>query len=92
MTRAAWVVIVLVFVCRAVAAFSLPLTGDEAYYWEWSRRLAFGYADHPPAVAWTIWLFSGLGHGAGFVRLAVVQPMVRLRLVATRLEAAGWSG
>ena len=28
--------------------------------------------------------------GAGFVRLAVVQPMVRLRLVATRLEAAGW--
>ncbi len=84
MTRAAWVVIALVFVCRAVAAFSLPLTGDEAYYWEWSRRLAFGYADHPPAVAWTIWLFSGLGHGAGFVRLGFVV----CGIVATLATAA----
>ena len=29
--------------------------------------------------------------GAGHVRVAVVQPMVRLRLVAERLRAAGWS-
>ena len=28
--------------------------------------------------------------GAGYVRMAVVQPMERLRLVAERLEAAGW--
>ena len=42
------------FLLRAVVAFALPLTGDEAYYWEWSRRLAFGYVDHPPAAAWTI--------------------------------------
>jgi succinyldiaminopimelate transaminase len=29
--------------------------------------------------------------GAGFVRIALVQPMVRLRLVAERLHAAGWA-
>ena len=29
--------------------------------------------------------------GAGRIRVAVVQPMVRLRLVAERLRAAGWS-
>jgi aspartate/methionine/tyrosine aminotransferase len=29
--------------------------------------------------------------GSGFVRIAVVQPMERLRLVAERLHAAGWS-
>ena len=29
--------------------------------------------------------------GAGHVRVAVVQPMVRLRLVAERLGAAGWT-
>ena len=28
--------------------------------------------------------------GAGHVRIAVVQPMERLRLVAERLAAAGW--
>lgn len=29
----------------------VPLFPDEAYYWEWSRRLAFGYFDHPPVIA-----------------------------------------
>ena len=33
-----------------IVAFRLPLTGDEAYYWEWSRRLAFGYVDQPPLI------------------------------------------
>ena len=36
-----------------VAAF-VPLVPDEAYYWEWSRHLAAGYFDHPPAIAWLI--------------------------------------
>lgn len=72
MIRVAWIVIAIVTVARALAAFSVPLTGDEAYYWEWSKRLAAGYVDHPPAVAWTIHLFAQLGHGAGFVRLGFV--------------------
>ena len=36
-----------------IAAFT-PLLPDEAYYWEWSRHLAAGYFDHPPAIAWMI--------------------------------------
>jgi 4-amino-4-deoxy-L-arabinose transferase-like glycosyltransferase len=36
-----------------VAAF-IPLFPDEAYYWQWSRHLADGYFDHPPAIAWLI--------------------------------------
>lgn len=32
----------------------------------------------------------GDGSATGHVRMAVVQPMVRLRLVAERLESAGW--
>ncbi len=30
------------------------LAGDEAYYWQWSRSLDWGYFDHPPMVAWLI--------------------------------------
>ncbi len=39
---------------RLVAAAWTPLTFDEAYYWMWSRHLAFGYYDHPPMVALVI--------------------------------------
>jgi 4-amino-4-deoxy-L-arabinose transferase-like glycosyltransferase len=41
-------------IVRVVIAVSSPLLPDEAYYWEWSRHLAAGYFDHPPAVAWLI--------------------------------------
>lgn len=59
-------------VLRAFAAFNVPLTPDEAYYWTWSLHPAFGYTDHPPLVAWLIWLGTRFGHGAGFVRLPFV--------------------
>jgi hypothetical protein len=36
---------------QALAAARLELTFDEAYYFQWSRALAFGYLDHPPMVA-----------------------------------------
>src|ERR1700730_7818710 len=39
---------------RLVAASWTPLTFDEAYYWIGSKHLAFGYYDHPPAVAYVI--------------------------------------
>jgi 4-amino-4-deoxy-L-arabinose transferase-like glycosyltransferase len=39
---------------RAVMAALLPLSADEAYYWLWSRHLAAGYFDHPPAIAFLI--------------------------------------
>ncbi len=40
---------------RLVLAATLPVGDDEAYYWEWSRHLAAGYVDHPPAVAYLVW-------------------------------------
>ena len=72
MTRAVWAVVAFVILVRGVVAFTLPLTGDEAYYWEWSRHLAWGYVDHPPAVAATIALFSPFGQTPGLVRLGFV--------------------
>jgi hypothetical protein len=40
---------------RLVLAATLPIGDDEAYYWEWSRHLAAGYVDHPPAIAYLTW-------------------------------------
>ncbi len=78
-TRAAWIVVVVATVMRLVVAARLPLSGDEAYYWEWSRRLAFGYVDHPPMVAWLIAL-SALGAKNAF--------LIRLPFVLCGLGAA----
>ena len=57
----------------SLAAWRVPLFPDEMYYWEWSRRLAAGYFDHPPAIAWLIRAGSGvLGDSALGVRLFAV--------------------
>jgi dolichol-phosphate mannosyltransferase len=46
-----------------------PLTPEEAYYWNYSIRLDYGYLDHPPMVAWLIALEEALfGHGEASVR------------------------
>jgi hypothetical protein len=45
------VTILALVALRLVAAAWTPLTFDEAYYWMWSKHLAFGYYDHPPGVA-----------------------------------------
>lgn len=46
------------------------LYGDEAYYWGWSRELAFGYYSKPPMLAWVIALTTAIGgNGEFWVRL-----------------------
>ena len=50
---ALFLIAVLILVRAAMAAF-LPLSADEAYYWLWSKHLAMGYYDHPPAIAFLI--------------------------------------
>jgi 4-amino-4-deoxy-L-arabinose transferase-like glycosyltransferase len=46
--------VLILVALRLVLAAGLPLTADEAYYWLWSKHLAGGYYDHPPAVAFVI--------------------------------------
>ena len=38
-------------------ALRFPLAPDETYYWEWSRRPAWGYYDQGPMIAW--WIRAG---------------------------------
>ncbi len=41
-------------ILRAILSAKLGLGDDEAYYWEWTRRLELSYYDHPAMVAWLI--------------------------------------
>jgi len=64
---------------RLVAAAWTPLTFDEAYYWMWSKHLAFGYYDHPPAVAVVIRLGTMVAGdtelGVRLVSILLALPM-----------------
>ncbi|HEU4585456.1 MAG TPA: glycosyltransferase family 39 protein, partial [Gemmatimonadaceae bacterium] len=62
---------------RLILAATVPLVPDESYYWEWSRRLASGYFDHPGAIAHLI--------HAGTAIAGVTPLGVRIGAVA-----AGW--
>jgi 4-amino-4-deoxy-L-arabinose transferase-like glycosyltransferase len=60
-------------IVRGVVAAATPLAFDEAYYWQWSKNLAWGYYDHPPLVAFMIRagtaLFGDTSFGVRFVPL-----------------------
>jgi len=43
--------LILFFIINLLQSYSTQLLEDEAYYWVWSKNLAFGYFDHPPLVA-----------------------------------------
>lgn len=50
-----WIITILgTSLIRLYIAVSVPLLGAEAYYWNWSQHLAWGYYDHPPMIAWLI--------------------------------------
>jgi len=77
-TRMSVGAIVFLIVFRFFAGGALPLYyHDEIYYWLWSRHLALGYYDHPPAVAFLIRagtaLFGDTAFGARSGGIAAVS-------------------
>lgn len=55
---------------RLYLSAALQLHPDEAYYWLWSRNLAPGYFDHPPLVAYFIWLTTLFSKSELWVRFS----------------------
>ncbi|WP_446011479.1 ArnT family glycosyltransferase [Candidatus Electrothrix sp.] len=71
-----WLVLGLGLIVRLCMSGQFLLAPDEAYYWQWSRYLALGYHDHPPMIAWAIWLATQLlGHTEFAVRLPTVLAL-----------------
>lgn len=49
-------VVGFVIALRLVYLGQLELIPDEAYYWAYAQHMALSFLDHPPLVAWLIWL------------------------------------
>lgn len=86
-------------VLKLFLAFWFPLTGDEAFFYQWGQAPAMGYADHPPMVGWWLAGLSGFSDHIGVARLAPVflTAVVALgivdalrRLLPPSYEATAW--
>ena len=84
-------ILVVALLLRMVGLGTLALTGDESYYWLWSRHPDWAYYDHPAGVAllvrastalggsgeWGVrWLNALLGAGCAALTYAVGRRMV----------------
>lgn len=65
--------------------------GDELYFIECGRHLAFGYVDHPPLIPWLARLTDELGGGLLTLRLPAIAAGTGTMLV-TSLLVREWGG
>ena len=87
------VTVLALMVLRLVAAAVTPLTFDEAYYWTWSKHLAGGYYDHPPAVAFVIRLGTLIAGDTEFgVRLVSILLALPMSFAVYRAAAILFGG
>ncbi len=68
--RLAIVVVGYTVAFRLAAMGPVNLIPEEAYYWNYAQNLDWSYLDHPPMVAWLIWISTALfGRSEFAVRL-----------------------
>jgi hypothetical protein len=63
---------VISLLLKMMLAVVIPLTGDEALFYQWGQHLAWGYYDHPPMVGWWLALVSQAGNAVWWLRLLTV--------------------
>ena len=71
--RTFWLVLSVATALRMLLAAVVPLSGDEAYYWDCSRHPDWSYFDQPPLVIWAMRPFRLL---LGETSLAVRMPAI----------------
>ena len=78
-------------VLRLAVGAGTHLTEDEAYYRLWSAAPALGYYDHPPMIAWWLWLGRHIaGDDSLGVRLApILASAITSFLVFDLVRLAG---
>ena len=83
-----WIVVGGLLVVRLTFASMLNLIPDEAFYWTWTRHLAGGYLDHPPMIAWLMYLSTRvLGNTELGVRFfAVIMPFATVLVLVWLAE------
>jgi len=84
--RSIWLLVLGFTLLRVLLAAVAPLAPEEAYYWIWSRNLAWSYFDHPPLASDSIRLTTAIfGQTAFGIKAAAVLWSLVLNLIWVRL-------
>jgi len=87
-----WFLLLAGLVIRIALSGQFLLAPDETNYWQWSRYLDLGYQDHPPMIAWTIWLSTLLfGQNEMAVRLPTILGVTVAMLYMAKLAGRMFS-
>jgi 4-amino-4-deoxy-L-arabinose transferase-like glycosyltransferase len=65
-SRRAWLIIACLTLFRLLYIALAPVTSQEVYYWLYSKHPDFAYLDHPPMIAYSIYLGTQLFGDNGF--------------------------
>ena len=66
-------VVIFILLLRLVYFGLAQLIPDETYYWQYAQHMDLSFYDHPPMVAWLIWLGTSiLGHNEFGVRIGAI--------------------
>ncbi|SFE32024.1 glycosyltransferase family 39 protein [Nitrosomonas sp. Nm166] len=66
-------IVIFALLLRLVYFGLAQLIPDEAYYWQYAQHMDLSFYDHPPMVAWLIWLGTAiLGHNEFGVRIGAL--------------------
>ena len=66
-------VVIFIILLRLIYFGVAQLIPDEAYYWQYAQHMDLSFYDHPPMVAWLIWVGTTiLGHNEFGVRIGAI--------------------
>lgn len=92
----------LTLLLKGVLAAAFPMTGDEAFFYQWGVHPAWGYSDHPPMVGWWLAALRQISEAPWVLRSATVLlttligfglvDLARRFLPAEREASAWWAG
>ncbi len=93
-------ILAVLTIFRVIYVRLLPLSADEAYFWQWSRHLDLCYYDHPPMTAIFVAIFTLFKSTLLTVRLAPIVLALGITIVVYFLakemfqdeRVAFWSG
>ena len=98
--RLFWLTFAGTLLLKLVIAAAFPITGDEAFFYQWGVRPAWGYSDHPPMVGWLLALLHRISDAPLVLRSVtlLVTSVIGLglvdalrRILPAEREASAWA-
>ena len=67
------IILTVTSIIKIWLANSIPITGDEAYFYLWGKNVDWGgFYDHPPMIGWILWLIQKVSSNILILRIPAI--------------------